>query len=1405
MLAAGVLDTTFGSGGVAVTPIGSGEADIFDMAVEPDGKLVAVGLALGQGYAVARYNADGSLDTTFGNSGTEIIPSTGSAHRVAIQSDGKIVLSGDTNGAPDQTVVVRLTDSGALDSTFGAGGKVTVGIGGGSALAIDSSGRIIVAGGGNGIARLNSDGTLDTTFGTHGIAAVTITSGNASGFDITRAELQPDGKIVLSGNGPHDVSNTITSDIALARLNANGTLDTSFGGGGTVTTSLQETDIAYGEGIQSDGKIVVGGFSRGPAPATGYELAMVRYNSDGTLDSTFGTAGSVVDTLGKNSMIFDMLVEPNGKIVASGQANGGAAVVRFNSDGSLDSTFGSGGVALAQGQPDGQAQALVEQANGKYVIGALVGGATFGTPNVFTVERFTGETPPTTSGIADVTVPAGSTSQTISLSSDFTGGSVPDNQLSYSLVGDTNPALFSATTINSGTLTLAFAPNQTGNSLLTVRAGDPDGDFVDASFQVTVVSASTDNGFGTAGISSAMFPGGSAEPHAMALQSDGRVIEAGWLSSASPRSLALARFKPDGSLDASFGNTGEVVTPVSLPSYGLENGLAMSVLVQADGKIVVAGSLNATNLLLTRFNADGTLDTSFGAGGFVISPGVGYAQVLEQPDGKLVAAGYSASGFVVARYNNDGTPDTTFNIGGATTIPIGSGSSPYPEGSIAEGATLQSDGKIVVVGLAGDANKKVDIALVRVDADGTPDATFGIGGTVMTSLRAGQDVAGSVVVLPNGKIVVGGSSQRSANTYIGDAMLARYNADGSLDTTFGTGGAVILPAVAGGSGIQKISVQADGKIVASGSVGPYPTVLRFNPDGSLDTSFDGTGMASVSVGNGLEYGTGLAIQPDGNYLQAAVATLNGQTEFAAVRYLNGSAAVAPVQLTAASGESYTEGAAASSQTLATFTDANGDLDLSKYQAAIDWGDGSSAAAALSGPDANGVFTVLGSHAYAEESTGEPLTVTVARAGAAPATLHASVPVADAPLSGAGLTLSTTAGSALSGPLASFSDGNLGASASDFSAAIDWGDGTKSTGTVGADPGAVGAFIVTGSHVYSDAAPATAPITVVVNDVGGSSTTITSQGIVSQPAIIGSGATLGGTQAAALSGVTVATFTRGDGSESAADFSANIDWGDGQTSTGTITQSAGTYSVVGTHTYATSGAFVIGTTVSVHGSSTLITGNATIVPAPTAHQLYVESVYHDVLGRSPDASGLSYWTSRLDTGAPVSSVAASIAHSDEYYANFVIKPDYLKYLGRAADDSGVSYWTTKMQAGLTDGQLAAQLVASDEFFKQAGGSNSAWIDAAYQALLGRAADAGGDAYWIGKLSAGETRLQVAQGFTGSVESDKSQINDDYLHYLGRPADAAGMDHWLSQFTAGSTNEDLIAAFTGSDEYYKSHST
>lgn len=206
-------------------------------------------------------------------------------------------------------------------------------------------------------------------------------------------------------------------------------------------------------------------------------------------------------------------------------------------------------------------------------------------------------------------------------------------------------------------------------------------------------------------------------------------------------------------------------------------------------------------------------------------------------------------------------------------------------------------------------------------------------------------------------------------------------------------------------------------------------------------------------------------------------------------------------------------------------------------------------------------------------------------------------------------------------------------------------------------------------------------------------------------------------------------------------------------------------------------------------------------AATSAEKYVSAVFNDVLGRPADAAGLHYWSQQVAAGMPASNVAEAIAHSAEYYADFVIKPEYEKLLGRTADAAGIAYWTAQMQDGLTDQQLEAGFIASDEFFQAAGGTDAAWVDAAYQLLLGRPADQAGQAYWVIALAQGESRLQVAMGIAGSTENNTQLINADYQQYLGRPADAAGVAYWLQQFADGQTNEDLIAGLTGSAEYYQ----
>jgi hypothetical protein len=215
-------------------------------------------------------------------------------------------------------------------------------------------------------------------------------------------------------------------------------------------------------------------------------------------------------------------------------------------------------------------------------------------------------------------------------------------------------------------------------------------------------------------------------------------------------------------------------------------------------------------------------------------------------------------------------------------------------------------------------------------------------------------------------------------------------------------------------------------------------------------------------------------------------------------------------------------------------------------------------------------------------------------------------------------------------------------------------------------------------------------------------------------------------------------------------------------------------------------------------------NVNLGEGPAApNQLYVEAVYRDILDRAPDSAGLDFWMQQLAGGVPRSIVAASLAHSEEYYANFVIKPDYLKDLGRLADDAAVAYWTSQLRGGLTDRQFEADMLASDEFYKHAGGTNAKWVDAVYQALFSRVPEPTGASYWLAQLTAGRTREQLALSMAAGVELQTATIDQDYLQLLGRPADPEGLAYWLGQFAAGKSSEDVLAGIAGSQEYFTRH--
>ncbi len=345
----GSLDKSFGGSGQVTTSVGSSNDGAGDVIVQPDGKVVVAGWTGGSGsnFALVRYNVDGSLDTSFGGTKakgvvtTDINNSRDSGWVMALQADGKIVVAGTTIPKNSTTTVdlalVRYNADGSLDSSFGTGGKVTrhfsaplaANIHGGIDLAIDPNtnpldpyaAKIVVAAqltqGPMVVVRLNTNGSPDTSFGNNGAGYVSITTLN--GGDAAAVAVQSDDRIVVAGINPGTPSTG--QDIGLARFNPDGTADTTFGSGGIVVSRLPNNERARSLAIQPDGKIVVAGDSYDLSLTNGTDPFMVaRYNAaDGSLDTSFGT-GSIALSTGFNVIAdkVDVALEPDGRIVVAG-------------------------------------------------------------------------------------------------------------------------------------------------------------------------------------------------------------------------------------------------------------------------------------------------------------------------------------------------------------------------------------------------------------------------------------------------------------------------------------------------------------------------------------------------------------------------------------------------------------------------------------------------------------------------------------------------------------------------------------------------------------------------------------------------------------------------------------------------------------------------------------------------------------------------------------------------------------------------------------------------------------------------------------------------------------------------------------------------------------------------------
>ena len=407
--------------------------------------------------------------------------------------------------------------------------------------------------------------------------------------------------------------------------------------------------------------------------------------------------------------------------------------------------------------------------------------------------------------------------------------------------------------------------------------------------------------------------------YGIAFQPDGRLIVGGYVEygNGAPQDFGLARLNRDGTLDANFGSSGRAIT-----SLGSGADIGRDLLIQPDGKIVLAGysdspsgGFSNPDFALVRYNANGSLDTSFGSGGktklgiSAPSSGGDYAYKIGlQADGKLVVSGSvdnqttntSYYDFCVARFDANGSLDTSFGNGGKVSVGVGTG------GDYAVAQAIQKDGKILVAGSSEgfqaqssplDGFSDTSFSVTRFTSDGVLDQTFGQGGKARFKLTDGHDFARDILLQPDGKIIIAGNSDNGIYSVtlgrpsvVTGITAIRINPDGSLDTSFGVNGIFRMP----GYSCFAASLQQDGKIIFGGG-GPESAqldaqtaaagtgdfaVLRLNPDGSLDSAFGDNGLLSFDFNQSQDFLFDLATFADGTIAAAGFQSRDGLTDLA---------------------------------------------------------------------------------------------------------------------------------------------------------------------------------------------------------------------------------------------------------------------------------------------------------------------------------------------------------------------------------------------------------------------------------------------------------------------------------------------------------------------------------------------
>ncbi|MGB5013911.1 MAG: hypothetical protein WBO68_07745 [Pyrinomonadaceae bacterium] len=848
----GDLDTTFGvSGGYVVSDFLVAQVDEIanDVAVQTDGKIVIVGSRYAGinalDYLVARYNADGTLDTTFSGDGIFLLHNSNSdnLNAVAIQTDGKIVAVGQSNSS-SEAYAIRLNTNGTLDTTFSGDGLFEITSAGiALSVALQTDGKIVIGSRGLSgesiIIRLTTTGGLDTTFDTDGLVSL-----SPSHFEPYGLAIQSNGRIVVAGSS----SIFAGGDISTVRLLTTGALDPTFDSDGIAVTAVYAGDSeARSLAIQTDGKILVGG---GPgANGSETEAALVRYNSNGSLDTTFDGDGIKTFNLniGSGDKYFnDLAAQADGKILAIGDTTYSIlslfviedfTILRLNADGSFDTSFDGNGIVRSQWCEQGSDLAL--QTDGKIVA-------------IGWQER---PSSPNDSGIC---------------TQRFNDNGAVDTSLNFS-AGD---GTMKQTVLSAQEFSSVEAIAAQLNGKIYVAGW---GEVANQSYNIAkLIRLNADGTLDTTFMDEGVYEysNGSTSTYFNDLKvlSDGSLFVAG--EGGIPLGGVIAKFTPSGAPDTTFSVDG--VTNVSAISriYGLT--------VQPDGKIIGCGSngsgLAPRNGKIVRLSATGTLETDI----FSNFGNANNNEIFEcslQSDGKLIVAGYGNDGtsdFVgISRKLTTLATDTAFGTSGIVTNDLSAALNDRATDLI-----VQPDNKIVVTSTGLNMGGDRDFAILRYDPNGALDPNFtenfGTNGISLIDFVIGNpnDDANALLFQPDGQMIAGGLSDNAVDKRFG---VAKLNANGTPALGFGTLGRIATTFPNNDARINALGFYLTDRIVAAGKTWngtDYDlAVVRYQNE-LIPTSANVSvsGRISSAAGNGIKNVIVTLVSPNGSVLTSRTST-----------------------------------------------------------------------------------------------------------------------------------------------------------------------------------------------------------------------------------------------------------------------------------------------------------------------------------------------------------------------------------------------------------------------------------------------------------------------------------------------------------------------------------------------------